>query len=182
MKAAWPLLCCEISIGETKANAVKARRWRTILRRRGHACETRLTFCWRAARILVLYRFCEFSMSDTSSPFSVPFDLGSVSDAGAEVTLAPTATERASIAHWLEIEGVDGLTATVRLARVGDDEYAYRASFAADVVQACVVTLEPVPSHLEGEFERRFKLMPRVGGHRRKAPAPAAPHAPSSVE
>jgi len=122
-------------------------------------------------------------MSDPTTPFSVFFDLGSLSDAGAEISLAPNATERAAIAQWLEIEAVDQLTATVKLSRTGDDAYAYRASFAADVVQACVVTLDPVPSHLEGEFERQFRVMPRpTGGHRRKVAAPAGSVELSSLE
>ena len=122
-------------------------------------------------------------MSDRTPSFNVPFDLGSLSDAGAEIQLAPNAAERAAIAQWLEIEAVDQLTATVRLSRSGDDEYTYRASFAADVVQPCVVTLEPVPSHLEGEFERLFRVMPRaVGGHRRKGAPPPASVELSSLE
>ena len=118
-------------------------------------------------------------MSDNAPPFSVMFDLGSLSDAGAEVRLAPTGAEKAAIAKWLDIPAVDQLNATVRLSRTGDGEYTYRASFAADVVQACVVTLEDVPSHVEGEFERLFRIMPRLhGSHRRKADAAPA----SSIE
>jgi uncharacterized metal-binding protein YceD (DUF177 family) len=66
---------------------------------------------------------------------------------------------------------------------VGDDEYVYGASFVADVVQACVVTLEPVSSHLTGEFRRLFKVMPRaIGGHRRRASASAGSVELSSLE
>jgi len=122
-------------------------------------------------------------MPDHPTPFSVWFELGGLSDAGAEVTLSPTEGERESTAHWLGIESVKELKATIRLSRVGDDEYAYAANFAADVVQACVVTLEPVPSHLTGEFRRLFKLMPRLtGGHRRRGTALPAALELSSLE
>jgi uncharacterized metal-binding protein YceD (DUF177 family) len=120
-------------------------------------------------------------MPDPTVPFSLWFDLGGVSDAGTEITLSPTDAERAAIADWLGVETLNPLKATIRLSRVGDDEYAYGASFVAEIVQACVVTLEPVPSHLTGEFRRLFKVMPRPGGgRRRRAPAAAAPAA--SVE
>jgi uncharacterized metal-binding protein YceD (DUF177 family) len=122
-------------------------------------------------------------MSDSPTPFSVWFDLGGLSDAGAEIALSPTAAERAAISYWLGIEALDQLKATIRLSRVGDHEYAYAASFAADVLQACVVTLEPVPSHLHGEFQRLFKVMPRGGGgHRRKGAAATASVELSNLE
>lgn len=102
-------------------------------------------------------------------PFTYFFDLGGLSDAGADITLSPNDAERAAIAQWLGIEAVGRLQAIVRLSRARDDEYALAASFEADVVQACVVTLEPVPAHLAGEFSRLFKVMGRRGGgHRRR--------------
>lgn len=114
-------------------------------------------------------------MSEQILPFTAPFDLGRLSESGTDVTLAPAGPERDAIAQWLEIEALPSLTATIRLRRTGDDAYAYAGSFAADVVQACVVTLEPVSAHISGEFRRSFKQIPRVGGRRRvveeRAPA-----------
>jgi len=123
-------------------------------------------------------------MPDHIAPFSVWYDLGGLSDGGAELTLSPTAAEKAAISRWLGVEALDELKATVRLSRVRNDEYAYAANFSADVVQACVVTLEPVPSHLTGEFQRLFKVMPRsAGGHNRKGAAlPVANEELSSLE
>ena len=94
----------------------------------------------------------------TQTPYAVPFDLGGLSDRGAEVRIEPGAGERASISEWLGVMSVDALTATVRLTRLRDDRYRYEAQFAADVVQACVVTLTPVPSHLTSEFSREFRM------------------------
>jgi uncharacterized metal-binding protein YceD (DUF177 family) len=73
--------------------------------------------------------------------------------------LTPGAAERVAIAAWLDIPKVEKLSAQVRLSRRGDGLYDYDASFEADVVQACVVTLEPVPAHLEGAFHRTFQLV-----------------------
>ena len=69
-----------------------------------------------------------------------------------EVAIAPSEAQREGIAHWLGVERLDALKANIALSRAGADEYAYRGHFEADVVQACVVTLEPVPSHLSGEI------------------------------
>jgi hypothetical protein len=121
-------------------------------------------------------------MPDHTPPFSVWFDLGGLSDGGAEVTFSPTAAEGEVISHWLGIEGLKDFRATVRLLRTGDNEYAYIASFIADVVQSCVVTLASVPSHLAGEFRRSFRVMPRPIGHRRKGTPPPGNLELSSLE
>ena len=119
-------------------------------------------------------------MTDSGLPFSVAFDLGSVRDRVVEVPIAPSEAQREGIAHWLGVERLDALKANIALSRAGADEYAYRGHFEADVVQACVVTLEPVPSHLSGEISRKFRVLPRVTPRRRKPPA-EPPHAASAV-
>jgi len=117
-------------------------------------------------------------MSVSDLPYTASFDLGTVRDRAVEVSLEPRPAERAEIAHWLGIEAVDSLKAVIQLSREGADEYAYRGHFEADVVQACVITLAPVPSHLSGEILRRFKVLPRPSTRRRKStpePLPAIP-------
>jgi uncharacterized metal-binding protein YceD (DUF177 family) len=116
-------------------------------------------------------------MSDSGVPFSASFDLGTVRDRAVEVSLEPRPGERGKIAHWLGIEALDSLKAVIQLSRSGADEYAYRGHFEADVVQACVITLAPVRSHLSGEISRQFKVLPRASTRRRKSlpePPPTA--------
>src|SRR5262249_37897769 len=72
-------------------------------------------------------------------------------------------------------ESLESLTATVRLKRRGEDHYIYEARFDADLVQACVVTLAPVPAHLTGEFRRDFRVRPKSQARRRKALESAPP-------
>jgi uncharacterized metal-binding protein YceD (DUF177 family) len=98
-------------------------------------------------------------MSDQASPYTVPFELAGLSDRGAELSLSPDATERARLATWLGALDVPRLEATVRLSYEGDDVYRYEADFTAEVVQACVVTLEPVPSRHAGRAERRYRVL-----------------------
>lgn len=96
---------------------------------------------------------------DDHAPFSQSFDLASLGEAERVVKLAPSADERAAIAAWAGINALDAFSATVRLRRTGTDSYAYEASFTADVTQSCVVTLEPLRSHLEGTATREFHVV-----------------------
>lgn len=106
-----------------------------------------------------------------AAPFTVPYDLSALAvHATSEVTLKPDKPERDATATWLGIEGLDGLNATVTLLRESDERYAYTANFEADVVQACVITLEPVASHVSGEFRRVFRLRPKPSRRRKEVP------------
>ena len=108
-------------------------------------------------------------MTAKAMPYSVNFDLGALSERGAELRLQPNETERAAIAEWLGISKLESFSAAVRLSRAGEDRYRYEARFTAAVVQACVVTLEPVPAKLEGEFTRELLVVDKTS--KRRVPA-----------
>src|SRR5262249_37559432 len=90
-KASWQRPCFAMSIAAMRAAAVKQQRWRTISLRCSRICEIKVVFCWKAKQILALFLSCELLMADHIAPFSVWFDLGGLSDAGAEITLSPAA-------------------------------------------------------------------------------------------
>ena len=94
--------------------------------------------------------------------YAAPFDLLQLPEKGMEVRLEPTPKEREAIAAWLGILALESLSASVNLTRRGKDQYALEAHFEADVVQACVITLEPVPAHLKGEFQRAYRVVSRT--------------------
>jgi uncharacterized metal-binding protein YceD (DUF177 family) len=98
------------------------------------------------------------AMSDQPLPYTSFFELARLSERGVELSLLPDASERARIAAWLGALALPRLAATIRLARSDDDLYRYEAEFTAEVVQACVVTLEPVPSVHSGEVTRRDRV------------------------
>lgn len=108
-------------------------------------------------------------MSDRP-PYTVPFELAGLSERGAELALSPDAAERARIAAWLGALEVPRLDATIRLSRLDDDVYRYDADFTADVVQACVVTLEPVPGVHAGRAERRYRVMGKTPRRTSRSP------------
>jgi len=101
-------------------------------------------------------------MSDQPPPYTYPFELAGLSERGAELSLTPDSAERARIAGWLGALELPRLEATIRLARPDDTVYSYDAEFTADVVQACVVTLDPVPAHHAGRVTRRYRLAPKA--------------------
>ncbi len=72
------------------------------------------------------------------------------------LTVAPGASDLPKIAAYLELEALKQLNATVELVRWGHKGILLTGHFIADVTQSCVVTLEPVDGHVEGDFERRF--------------------------
>ncbi len=61
--------------------------------------------------------------------------------------------ERAALARRFGLDSLGALTASVTLTKFGDARRVrLSANFSADVVQSCVVTLEPVPSRIEATF------------------------------
>ncbi len=66
------------------------------------------------------------------------------------------AEERADLARRLAIVSVEHAAATVTLQRVGGGVIHAMGFVRADVTQSCVVTLAPVPDHVEEEFEGWF--------------------------
>lgn len=68
-----------------------------------------------------------------------------------------TAEECEALCKRMDLQNLSNFKATVTLKRVtGGDVVRVAGRFEADVVQTCVVTLEPVPSHIKGEFETFF--------------------------
>ena len=71
-------------------------------------------------------------------------------------TLTAEAAERAALAARFGLLALDRLDAEVRLEPLGGGLIRLSASFAADVVQSCVITLEPVPARIEESFTLLF--------------------------
>ena len=66
-----------------------------------------------------------------------------------------------AVARRLGLEGLSGLRARFRVARAsGGPLIRVSGAFEADVVQLCVVSLEPVGQHLAEDFSLTFSLEP----------------------
>ena len=89
------------------------------------------------------------------------YDLKDLSEAGDEVVVAAKPAEFPALAEWLGVDAVERFEATVTLRRLSHSRFLYEAVLGADVVQSCVVSLEPVASHVERSFTRTLHLIPR---------------------
>ena len=65
-------------------------------------------------------------------------------------------TERAALARRFDLVSLDRLTAIVELLRQGPEMILLSASFAAEFVQSCVVTLGPVAGAVGENFGLRY--------------------------
>jgi hypothetical protein len=96
------------------------------------------------------------------APFVRLYDLSDLGRAGDEVTIALGEGDRARLAQWAELDEVGTFKAKIALERLSSSRFSYRASLAADIAQACVVTLEPVLSHIAQTFSRELHFVDRA--------------------
>jgi uncharacterized metal-binding protein YceD (DUF177 family) len=94
-------------------------------------------------------------------------------DAAITVELSADPGERRALARRFGLLELDLLRATGRLER-GDDsrELRFRGWLEAEVVQACVVSLEPVAASIRQAVERRYRRDPAAGSGARAAHDP----------
>lgn len=101
-------------------------------------------------------------MKSFTPPLRFPFDLGDLSQAGSAVTVEAGADELPRIAEWAGVQGVERFRAIVNLRRISTTRFGYQADLEADIVQNCVVTLEPVPAHIARHIDRELHLVQRA--------------------
>jgi len=93
-------------------------------------------------------------MNTTDNPapeFSRPVSTVKLSKTPATYELVATESERAALAQRFGLVSIDRLEAKVRLERQRGD-IRLEADFSADLVQACIVSLEPVPAQIAENF------------------------------
>ncbi len=119
-----------------------------------------------------------------SLPLSSVYDLSDISDAGAEIAIQPGAEQRQRIADWAGVNALETFSGKVTLRRQSANRFSYEAELNADVVQTCVVTLEPVRSHMSLNISRSLHLtkFPASGKLVEHEMAPASAEAPEEVQ
>lgn len=85
------------------------------------------------------------------------FDVRTMEKSRVEVSISPNQDEAHRLALRLGLLSLDSLVADI-LVKHGSNDVAYhvKGKMKADVTQACVVTLEPVKTHIAEEFEAWF--------------------------
>jgi len=89
-------------------------------------------------------------------PITRTFDLGDLSDAGHATTITASAAELQRLAEWEDVAAISLFQGEVTLKRLSPTRFTYAARLTAEVTQNCVVTLEPVRSHIERTFTRQL--------------------------
>lgn len=95
--------------------------------------------------------------------FSRTVETNAVGDEGLEVGFEANAEERAALARRLGLLAIDRLSAAARLRRRSSGRIEAKVTFDADVLQSCVVSLEPVASHVSDAFEASFAETAEAG-------------------
>jgi len=99
----------------------------------------------------------ERTTAATDREFSVWVDPEALPGEGRTFKLTPDEAQRAAIAARLELLDLPAFDATVTARpRKGSGNVLVSGTLRASVVQACVVTLDPVPSDLEEAFDADF--------------------------
>ena len=89
----------------------------------------------------------------TASPeFSHPISASRLSFKPATYRLVANERERAALAKRFALISLDRFEATVTLKREPGDAIRFDAAIEADLVQACIVTTDPVPAHITDVF------------------------------
>jgi hypothetical protein len=91
-------------------------------------------------------------------PISQLYELNRLPQAGDDVTIAPERDDLARIAQWADIEAIDAFQAKIALRKMSASRFALDVTLTADIVQNCVVTLDPLRSHIERVFTRELIL------------------------
>ena len=93
---------------------------------------------------------------DARPEFSIDISLDALPPQGREIVFEATAGERAGLAKrfgLIELKSLKGTASMRHWRKLG---VALEGRFEAEVVQACVVTLEPVPATLSEKFKVHF--------------------------
>ena len=87
--------------------------------------------------------------------FSRPLTADSIGSQTQRREIVAEASERKALANRFGLVSLDGLSASLELRRQGD-VIRLAGHLVGDVVQSCVVSLAPVPAHIETDFEASY--------------------------
>lgn len=90
------------------------------------------------------------------APFTRVHAVSDVSAAGSTVKLRATPDERAALAALLKLPEIKRLEAVLVLKPWGREGLSVTGELSADVVQVCVVTLEPFETEVHEDIETRY--------------------------
>jgi hypothetical protein len=99
-------------------------------------------------------------MSD--APLSRIYNLGRLGHTGDEVVLDADESERAALAKAVAVLEVPKFSARIVLKKLSPTRFALHYDLAAEILQACVVTLEPLVARISKDFVRELHHTPNL--------------------
>ncbi|HJS46230.1 MAG TPA: hypothetical protein VJ753_07500 [Rhizomicrobium sp.] len=106
-------------------------------------------------------------------PLSHSYNLARLGNAGDEVYFAASEAERGALAKWAGVLSVEKLEVRVQIKKRAPNRYGLSFALAAEVTQACVVTLEPVPAGIQHSFSRELVFTGPSRQRTAQSPKPA---------
>lgn len=101
-------------------------------------------------------------MTDADRPdFPRPLSVDSLPARGIERSIEASPHERLSLARRFGLEDLESLKATLSVSPRHGGIFEVAGHLSADVVQTCVVTLEPIQNHVEEDFSALFSYESR---------------------
>jgi hypothetical protein len=119
------------------------------------------------------------------SALSHIYNLGRLGQAGDALTIEAGPEERAGLARLAGVLEVPKFTATVSLKKISPTRFELSYALAAEVIQACVVSLEPLTAPIAKEFTRELHFTPvmrRPAGEKEVIVSPAEDDTPEEVD
>ena len=92
--------------------------------------------------------------------FSRPVSTESIGQRDQLHEIEATEAERAALARRFDLVSLDAFRATIRLRRMNRGLIEAKGRIEAEVVQSCVVTLEPVPARISEAFKVLYSTAP----------------------
>ena len=115
-------------------------------------------------------------------------DTANLPAAGLEVEIKASDEQRAALATAYELVAVDNLTASITLTPAAGGLVTVEGRVVADIVQSCVVSLEPVPQRVDERFSVDYvpadspRAAPPAGPAKEVAIDPEAPDPPEIMD
>ena len=95
-------------------------------------------------------------------PFSHLYNLNRLGQAGDTVHLAVSDADKAALAAFAGVLRIDGFSGEIDIKKLSPNRFQLDFTLAADICQACVVTLVEVPVHIERRFSRELHFNPAL--------------------
>jgi uncharacterized metal-binding protein YceD (DUF177 family) len=111
-------------------------------------------------------------------PLAHSYNLARLGKAGDEVRFVANEQQHADIAQWAGLRSLEKLDVRVEIQKPAANRYSLAFHLIADLTQNCVVTLEPVVSHVDHSFSRELVFVGRMDRGRR-GPAAEPSHTSS---